>query len=80
MKPIIKRITQITVLPEGEPIFSDRAFNVTLADEAAGEFLRVTSLMDEGNITVEYEEWEMLRFVIDKMFDEIKKHKPEDKE
>jgi len=31
------RTTQLTVAPEGEPIFSERAYTVTIDDEAAGE-------------------------------------------
>ena len=35
------RITQITVLPVGEPIFSERATVISIDDEAAGEFITV---------------------------------------
>ena len=41
MKPYETRVTQLTVAPEGEAIFSEAATTITIDDEAAGEFVKV---------------------------------------
>lgn len=58
----------LIVLPEGEPIFSERATTVELADEAAGLYVEVSQ---EGRrkIAIEPEEWPALRAAIDKMIE-----------
>ena len=76
------RITQITVLPVGEPIFSDRATVVSLDDESGGEYITVKQQMDttaEMNQTVAFEpeEWEEVKGVIDQMFKDIKDYQDE---
>ena len=76
------RITQITVLPVGEPIFSERATVVSLDDESGGEYITVKQQMDttaEMNQTVifEPEEWEEVKGVIDQMFKDIKDYQDE---
>lgn len=76
------RITQITVLPVGEPIFSERATVVSLDDESGGEFITVKQQMDttaEMNQTVAFEpeEWEEVKGVIDQMFKDIKDYQDE---
>ena len=55
----------MTVLPEGEPLFSDRAFTVTVEDESGGEYLKITDVMTGESIAVEFKEWVMLRIAID---------------
>lgn len=76
------RITQITVLPVGEAIFSEKATIVSIDDEAGGEFITVKQQMDyvsERNQTVGFdpEEWEEVKGVIDQMFKDIKDYKDE---
>ena len=76
------RITQITVLPVGEPIFSERATVVSLDDESGGEFITVKQQMDttaEMNQTVAFEpeEWEEVKGVIDQMLKDIKDYQDE---
>lgn len=55
------------VLPKHEPIYSALGTKVTLEDEAAGLFVRVTQEPDEGtqSIAIELEEWPILRAAID---------------
>lgn len=72
------RITQITVLPVGEPIFSEKATIVSIDDEAGGEFITVkqqqmdfSSEMDQM-VTFDPEEWEEVKGVVDQMFNDIK--------
>lgn len=76
------RITQITVLPVGEPIFSERATVVSLDDESGGEYITVKQQMDttaEMNQTVAFDpdEWEEVKGVIDQMFKDIKDYQDE---
>ena len=76
------RITQMTVLPVGEPIFSERATVITIEDEAAGEYLRITQqncsdkIIDQS-IAFEPEEWDEVKGVIDQMFKDIKDYQDE---
>lgn len=71
----ISRATEVRMMPEGEPIFSERATSVRITDHAAGEFLEVSQ--EEGTIRIDPEEWLALRPLIDQMFTEIHKHAQE---
>lgn len=76
------RITQITVLPVGEPLFSERATIVSIEDDAAGEFITVKQQIDFGSerdqmVAFDPEEWEEVKGVIDQMFKDIKDYKDE---
>lgn len=64
MKP---RVTQIIVLPEGEPIFSERGYTITIKDEAAGEYIEIEDHQEESNIAINPEEWPAIRAAINKM-------------
>ena len=73
----ITRTTQMTILPEGEPIFAESAIKLTIRDDAAGEFLEVATLGDDceaGTILIDPREWPQLREAIDAMMAEITKH------
>ena len=62
------RTTQLTVAPEGEPIFSESAYTVTIDDEAAGEFVVVHELdEDGGRVKLDPQNWPVLRDAIDRM-------------
>lgn len=81
MKPYIERITRITILPEGEPIFSEMATHIEVEDEAAGEFLVISQ--DGGNsdrkpnsISITPEEWPTIRAGIEKMMQSLRKETP----
>lgn len=69
MKPMTKRLTQLTVLPEGEPIFSEMATHISIEDEACGEYVRVTQYGAKAKreININPEEWPVLRDAIDDM-------------
>lgn len=76
MKPMIKRCTQLTVLPEGEPIFSEMATQITIEDESTGEYLKVKQMWDSpenGTIAISPEDWPVLRDAIDDMISECRK-------
>lgn len=70
-----QRVTQLTILPAGEPIFSEKATVITIQDEASGEYLTVHGLAShEGEphkISIEPKEWPAIRDGIDRMMAEI---------
>ena len=69
------RITQITLVPEGEPIFSENAFVIEINDDAGGEFLSVKSHEEQcrdGEIRINPSEWPALRDAIDRMIKECR--------
>ena len=60
------------LVPEGEPIFSEMATTVEIVDEAGGEFLEVRQQCGKMTkadlmISINPEEWPMLRAAIDVM-------------
>lgn len=72
------RQTQLTALPDGEPIFSERATKIEIVDEAGGEYLRITQqtdrCLDPGlqSICIEGKEWDTIKRAIETLLDEIK--------
>lgn len=75
MKKIHQRVTQITILPEGEPIFSTQAIVVSIGDEAEGEYVTIktqyeAAVMDQ-EITIDPVMWPHTKEAIDRMMDEI---------
>ena len=69
MKSMAQRYTQITVAPEGDPIFSEQATHISIEDEACGEYVRVTQYGAKAKyeININPEEWPILRDAIDTM-------------
>ena len=57
------------ILPETEPIFSERGTRIEIVDESAGEYVEVSQegRTDLGKIAIEPEEWPELRAAIDRM-------------
>lgn len=79
------RTMKVAVIPEGDPLFSERVTTVGIYDEAAGEFLKVTQQsmsedIEKQQILIEEEEWPTLKMAIDQMIGEIKKNKPKESE
>lgn len=65
------RFTQLTVTPEGEPIFDERAYTVTIDDRGAGEYVAVHSLGEDGDkIDIDPQDWPALREAIDTLMKE----------
>ena len=61
------RVTQIIVLPEDEPIFSERGYTITIKDEAAGEYIEIEDHQEESKVAINPEEWPAIRAAINKM-------------
>ena len=80
MKPYTSRITQMTIAPEGEPIFSEMATDICIEDEAAGEYIVLKQLTRQtADIAINPEEWDVIRATIDQMFAEMKAHESKTK-
>lgn len=72
---LTERMTQLTLAPEGEPIFSEQAFVIQIEDDAGGEYLSVQSNDEQctnGQIRLSPEEWPALRDAIDRMVKECR--------
>jgi hypothetical protein len=72
------RITRLTITPEDEPIFSERATHIEIVDEAAGEYLVITQEQgninnDNRSIAIDPSEWETIKSAIEQMLTIIRK-------
>lgn len=71
------RTTEVTIAPEGEPIFNDHAISIKIIDEAAGEFLELRGISasnEEMKFQIDPTEWELLRGAIDMMIKECRSY------
>lgn len=71
------RITQLSVLPPGEPLFSEQCTQITIVDEAAGEYLEIEQKachvdIKHQKIDVTPEEWPSLKEAVEQLITEIK--------
>jgi hypothetical protein len=68
------RITRVSIIPEGDPLFSEHGYHVSIEDEAAGEFVSVKSEAQGSgdDMEIEPEAWPILREAINAMFADIK--------
>jgi len=66
--------TERTIMPKGEPIFSESATKVRIEDEAAGEFVEVVQERDDTTtcVRIDPQEWPLLRAIIDLFFTNIR--------
>ncbi len=64
------RITQMTVCPEGESLFSELATRISIDDEGGGEFVVVSQ--ESGKILISPEEWRPLCEAINKMIEQCR--------
>ena len=80
-KPYKIRVTQLSIMPRYEPIFSEQCTTITILDEAAGEFLEVvhqagSKEVKEQSIQITPEEWPRLQKAIEWMLTEISDNDP----
>lgn len=68
------RVTRLTVVPQGEPIYGELATHVEIVDEAAGEFVEIskTTLVGREVVGIDPVEWPALRDAIQKMISECR--------
>jgi hypothetical protein len=78
----ITRTISVMVCPHNNrATFGDMATKITIDDEAAGEYLRISQSHDEANpgeILIDPKEWPHLRAAIDQMMEQIQEHKQDD--
>jgi hypothetical protein len=68
------RVLSKIILPMGKPIFSESAIICSIEDDAAGEYIKLTSQSDSGGeVCFDPHEWATLRAMIDSMVDDIQK-------
>ena len=80
-EPYKIRVTQLSIMPRDEPIFSEQCTTITILDEAAGEFLEVvqksgSAEVKEETIQITPEEWPQLKKAIEWMLTEISGNEP----
>jgi hypothetical protein len=64
------RTLALVLLPDGEPIFHERATRIEIDDEGAGEF--VVLHQHDGKAKIDPSEWPALRDAIDRMVAECR--------
>lgn len=66
------RVTRLTVLPQGQPLYSELATNIEIVDEAAGEFLEISQTRTDrlSKIAIDPHEWPALRAAIEQLIAE----------
>ena len=64
-----KRVTEVTVKPVEEQMFSINATVIRVASEGGGEFVTLTQETEDGEriIAVEKDDWFLIRGVVDEM-------------
>ena len=83
-KPYITRVTRLSIMPEGEPLFAEQCTQVEIEDEAAGEFVVVRQQSehvdaDRQAIQIAPDEWPAVRDAIDELIIDIEKHEKSEK-
>ncbi len=64
----------IIVKPQGEPIYSEMATNITIDDESGGVYICVTqNSVGSGKILINPDEWPAIKAAVDEMFVECKR-------
>ena len=70
------RITRVSVLPNDEPVFSEKTTHIEIDDEAAGEFVRISQQGGHTDIAkfivIDPSEWPVIRDAIQFMVDHCK--------
>lgn len=67
------RVTKLCVLPPGDPIFSELCTEVSIDDEAGGEYVQVKQLHDRsepGTIFVDDKCWPAIKLAIETLLEQ----------
>lgn len=72
------RPTRLSVVPQGEPLFSERCTHLTIVNEAAGEFIEIEQQSGSTEIKLQTismtpEEWPAIRKAIETLMQEIER-------
>ncbi len=78
----ITRITRLTVLPKGEPIYGECATHIEIINNGAGESLKITQAgghIDLGkSLAFEPAEWPEIKTAVDQMLGYIELNEREE--
>ncbi len=69
------RTTQLTITPENESIYHERATNISVQDEGGGEFIAITQ--DGQEVTFDVEEWPHIVEAVERIIAEMKENNTE---
>jgi len=65
------RVLKYAILPKGKPIFDERCTEVSIADEAAGEYVQIEQCTDAAGRQVisidSLDEWQQISKVVEKL-------------
>lgn len=82
MSKLITRITRMHIIPEGEPIYTEKGYTVEIDDESGGEFV----VLKDGSITtdsvgvrIDPADWPAVRDCVEQLIYAIKNHEKEAK-
>lgn len=76
---MITRATQITVVPEGEPIFAEGATIISVDDESSGEYIVIEQhLAGRGKVAIDPEEWGTIKEAVESLIADIKVYERKD--
>lgn len=65
------RITELTIVPNGHKLYSERATQIRIEDESAGEFIQVLQPSnDDKGVRFDPEEWPHVAAAIGKLVKE----------
>jgi hypothetical protein len=74
----IVRVTRLSVLPPNDPLFSNQCTDLSIVDEAAGEFLKIEQQNDDpahqSAFLLTTEEWPAIKQAIETLLSEIQQH------
>lgn len=82
MSKLITRITRMHIIPEGEPIFTEKGYTVEIDDESGGEFVIVKDgsiSTDSVGVRIDPKDWIEVRAAVNDLMDQIKRHEKEAK-
>jgi hypothetical protein len=71
MREYITLKKTLLVLPEGDPIFTEAATEISLEDEGAGPFVTISQSEGDTKIRIMSEEWHAIKNAIDDMMDDV---------
>lgn len=81
MSKLTTRITRMHIIPEGEPIYTEKGYTVEIDDEAGGEFVIVKdgSIADGTGVKIDPADWIEVRAAVNDLMDQIERHEKDAK-
>jgi hypothetical protein len=72
----LARTTRVSIMPEGEPLFSEKCTHVEIQDEAGGEYVVIRQNLggDNESVSIDPEEWPLIKRSVDEMVANLKQY------